>query len=117
MKKYKQQGFTLLELMIVVAMLGVVTAIGLPSFRAMMITSEVVDVTNDFTITLKRARSEAIKRGKDIRICSSIDGESCSGVAGNWNRGWLIYDDFNGDGLVDDTAGELIWVNLEPHTA
>lgn len=110
MKKYKQQGFTLLELMVVVAMLGVVTAIGLPSFRSTMITSEIVDVTNDFTMTLKRARSEAIKRGKDVRICSSTDGKTCSGVAGKWVEGWLIYDDIDADGQVDEGDGELIWV-------
>jgi len=112
MKKYKQQGFTLLELMIVVAMLGVITAIGIPSFKSMMVTSEVVDTTNDFTMSLKRARSEAIKRGKDVRICSSTDGETCSGVAGNWSRGWLIYVDNNSNGQVnvDATNNELIWV-------
>ena len=99
-----------MELMILIAVIGIVSAVGVPSFKAMLVTSEVVDTTNELMITLKRARSEAISRGRDVTVCSSTDGQTCSGVAGNWINGWLIYDDANGNGAVDEAAGELVWV-------
>ena len=99
-----------MELMVVIVVLGITSAIGVPSFKSMLVTGEVVDTTNEMMISLKRARSEAITRGRDVIICSSTDGLSCSGVAGDWIRGWLIYTDINGNGSVDEAAGELIWV-------
>jgi type IV fimbrial biogenesis protein FimT len=110
MKNLNQTGFTVIELMVVVAMLGIITAIGLPSLRSMLITSEVVETTNDLVLVMKRARSEAMKRGRDVRICSSTDGETCSGSANNWSSGWILFDDANNNGQVDEVQGELIWV-------
>ncbi len=110
MKNLNQNGFTIIELMTVVVMLGIVTAIGLPSFRSMLITSDMVETTNDLILTMKRARSEAMKRGRDVRVCSSTDGASCSGTANNWNSGWILFEDTNNNGQVDEALGELIWV-------
>ncbi len=110
MKRSNIKGFTLLEMMVLVAMVGVITAIGLPSFKSMMVTSEVADTTNDLIVALKRARSEALKHGRDVRVCSSTDGINCSGVAGNWGEGWLVFVDLDNDTQVDEADGELIWV-------
>lgn len=110
MKKLNQSGFTVIELMVVVAMLGIITAVGLPSLRSMLITSEVVETTNDLVLVMKRARSEALKRGRDVRVCSSTDGKTCSGTANNWGSGWILFDDANNNGQVDEDQGELIWV-------
>jgi len=44
--------------------------------------------TNDFVTTLAMARSEAIKRGEGITICSSNDMASCTASA--WNEGWIV---------------------------
>lgn len=110
MKISRTQGFTLIEMMMVVAMLGVLMIVGVPTYRGMMVTSEVVDTTNDLIVALKRARSEAMKRGRDVRVCSSVDGKACSGAAGNWIKGWLVFVDLDNDGQVDEGDGELVWV-------
>lgn len=110
MKKYKQQGFTLLELMIVVALMGVLMAVGIPSFNAMLTTNEMADTTNELMLSLRRARAEAITSGRNTIVCSSTDGATCSGATGNWNRGWLIMVDRNLDGSYLIANGELLWV-------
>ncbi len=109
MKKFKQNGFTLLEMMIVVAMMGVISAIAFPAFRSMLITNEVVDTANQMQMSLKLARSEAIVNGKDAYVCSSTDGATCSNADGNWNRGWLVYVDLDGSGTMNNN--ELRWVH------
>jgi len=109
MKNFKQSGFTIIELMVVIAMMGVVSAVAIPSFRAMLITNEVVDTTNQMQMSLKLARSEAIVNGKDAFVCSSKDGATCSNADGNWNKGWLVYVDLNGNSTMD--VNELRWVH------
>lgn len=110
MKKITQSGFTLLELMIVVALMGVLMAVGIPSFNAMLTTNEMADTTNELVLSLRRARAEAIVSGRDAVVCSSVDASSCSGVAGNWNKGWLIMVDRNLDGSYKESDDELVWV-------
>lgn len=117
MKKHTQSGFTLLELMVVIGMMGTLVAIGLPSFNSMVTTNQLADITTDLTLSLKRARAEAIASGRDVVVCSSITTDSntdgnarCSLTAGNWNEGWLIMVDRNQDGNFLESQNELIWV-------
>ncbi|VAW70849.1 hypothetical protein MNBD_GAMMA09-1204 [hydrothermal vent metagenome] len=118
MKKKKQSGFTLLELMVVLGMSGALIAIGVPSFNAMITTNQLADITNKLTLSLKQARAEAIASGRDVVVCSSTTTDSssegvakCSGSAGNWNKGWLILVDRNQDGSFLESQGELISVS------
>ena len=110
MKNSIQTGFTVLELMIVIAMMGVLMAVGIPTFTSMITTNELADTTNDLLISLKRARAEAITTGRDVIVCSSTDASTCSGTAGNWNKGWLVFVDRDMDGNYVEANGELIWV-------
>ncbi|VAW69904.1 hypothetical protein MNBD_GAMMA10-260 [hydrothermal vent metagenome] len=117
MKTYIHSGFTLLELIIVIGMMAMLVAIGVPSFNAMITTNELADITTDLTLSLKRARAEAIASGRDVVVCSSTTTDSssdgnakCSLTAGNWNEGWLIMVDRNQDGNFLESQNELIWV-------
>ncbi len=113
MKNFNQtSGFTLLELVITLAIIGVVAGLAVPAFQSMLVRDNVSSINNELMLSLKRARSEAIARGKDVTMCSSTDGTSCSGASGNWENGWIIYEDINGDGSA--STNELIWVqNIE----
>lgn len=85
---YRQTGFTLLELMIVVAIAGIVMAIGVPSFQSITTTNRIAANTNELITALNLARSEAVKRGTDVSVTAS----------GDWDQGWIVY--FN-DGTDD----------------
>jgi len=113
MNKFKQTGFTLLELMVLLAIVGIVVAIGVPSFKHMFVTNEIVSVTNDLTISFKLARSEAITQGRNTIVCSSSDGSTCSLSGGSWKNGWIVGIDYDESGQIDEANGELLWVREE----
>ena len=84
----KQTGFTLLELMVTLTIAGILTTMAVPNFRDFSMNNRLTTTTNDFVTTLALARSEAIKRGEGITICSSDDMATCT--ATDWNLGWIV---------------------------
>lgn len=87
-----QRGLNLLEIMIAIAVLGVVLAVGIPSYSHMTISNALTSDTNDLVATLQFARSEAITRGESVTVCAAnADLDACSGD-GNWTNGWVILD-------------------------
>lgn len=74
-------GFTLVELMTVVAMLAVLAGIAAPSFRSLIGTMDTKSAAFDLISDLTAARSEAIKRNASASIAP---------VGGNWAKGWQI---------------------------
>lgn len=83
-------GFTMLELMVVIAIVAILASVAIPSFRTMIERNRVAGAVNQFVGDLQFARSEAIKRGSPVVICASTDGATCSG-ANAWHSGWLVY--------------------------
>jgi len=119
MNKINQLGFTLLELMIVIAMTGVLIAIGIPSYNSIVTTNALADISNDLSLSLKRARAEAITSGRDVVVCRSSTttaagaGNAICGGA-DWSKGWLVMADRNQDGDFKEADNELLWVkNIE----
>ncbi len=87
-----QRGLTILEIMIAVAVLGILLAVGIPSYAHVTISNRLTSDTNDLVGSLQFARSEAITRGETVTVCSanaSLD--ACSG-GGDWTSGWVILD-------------------------
>jgi type IV fimbrial biogenesis protein FimT len=115
MKKLYQTGFTVIELMIVVAMMGILMAVGVPVFNSIILTNEMADTSNELVLSLKRARAEAMTSGRDVVVCSSTNTDAatpaCSGAAGNWGRGWIVFVDQNQDRTFDEANGDrLVWL-------
>lgn len=98
-------GFTLIELMVTLAVGIIILAIGIPSFMTMMSNNQATAYANDLVGAIRYARSEAVKRASDVAICASnSDQTACSGT--NWNNGWVVFTDDNGNDQYD--AGETI---------
>lgn len=100
-----QEGYTLVELMVTLAILAIALAIAIPSVRDYFANARRLTVTNDLVGDLSYARMEAIRQGQLVTVCGSSNGSSC--VAGNdWSGGHLVFVDPNNNGIVD--AGEVI---------
>lgn len=94
--KHKHSGFTLIELMITLAIVGILLTVGVPSLKTFMQGNQLIAASNELVSALHIARSEAIKLNSRVSICESSDGTSCSNT-GSWKNGWIVFVDFNGD--------------------
>ena len=90
------RGFSLIELMVTIAVLAILLAIGLPSFQGSMRSNLVATGTNEFIASLSLARSEAIRSPGGAGICASTNGTACNGAS--WNDGWIVWSDLDGNG-------------------
>ncbi|NMT65514.1 GspH/FimT family pseudopilin [Marinobacter orientalis] len=93
----RSSGFTLLELLITITILGIVATVAVPSFREMVLNSRISTQTNEITGLISFARSEASKlREGAVTICASTDSTSCSGSS-SWETGLIVFrdDDMN----------------------
>lgn len=96
-----QFGFTLIELMITLGIAGILFGIALPNFSSVMLNAARTNVTNEFALAMTYARTEAVKRGMTVTVCSRSTDTACSAGA-NWDKGWLVFVDVNGNGSVDN---------------
>lgn len=105
-----QSGVTLVELMVTLLVLSIVIGFAIPSFQVMVQNNRIASQINTVSGTLAFARSSAsIRPGEFVTFCASTDGASCSGNA-QWETGWLVFRDVNGDVSVD-AADEVLRVN------
>lgn len=108
----KFRAFTLIELIITVAVFSVVIAIAVPSFQNIVVSNRVAFDRDEFFNLLQFARSEAIKNGTAVTICKSANGTSCDNSLG-WNGGWLLFADIDRDGVLD-ASGDKVIKSVEP---
>lgn len=78
------RGFTLIELMIAIALLGIIAALAAPSMANFVIRQRVSSQANELMLSLAFARSEAIKRNVPIRLLPRTNS------AEGWQEGWCI---------------------------
>lgn len=97
------QGFTLMELMIAIAILGVLLALGWPSFTEALNNNRLAAASNSMIAGVNLARSEAMRSNRAGGVCPSADGAICGN---DWSAGWLVWNDANTDGAkaVDEPA-------------
>jgi type IV fimbrial biogenesis protein FimT len=116
--KRAQPGFTLLELMVVLAIAGVLMAIGIPSMRDFIRNSRITSAANDVMAALHFTRSEAIKRRMPVTLCTSasaVTDPNPACAASPFLTGWIAFVDTNQSGQRD--AGEVVLLQREPMNA
>ena len=113
----KEHGFTLLELMITVAIMAILAALAAPSFTKLIADNNLSTQVNSLLADLRFARSEAIKRGLNITLCPSSTSlntaATCSGS--DWRAGWITFIDVDANNSRADT--ETILRRQEAFTA
>lgn len=94
------RGFTLIEMMVTIAILVVLIAAVGPSFAEVLRSNRLATQSNSLFTALVLTRSEAVKRNHAAGLCKSSDGATCV-TSGNWEQGWLIFPDKDNDGTKD----------------
>lgn len=85
------QGFTLVEMLIVVSIMAIVMAFALPAYSRFVAQNRVQALTAGLLADLGHARVEAIRTGGNVRVCAvDVTASACAGSAASWRLGWLL---------------------------
>ncbi|NND93088.1 MAG: prepilin-type N-terminal cleavage/methylation domain-containing protein [Granulosicoccus sp.] len=97
-ERVPERGFTMMELLITLAVAAILLSIAAPDFRAMVLQSQQDNRVIELTGALNFARSEAIKRASRVSVCARSTASTCGT---DWNKGWIVFID------NADTAGTI----------
>jgi type IV fimbrial biogenesis protein FimT len=85
---YRSAGFTLLELMVTLAVAAILVGIAVPSLGDATLAGKLSASANDLVAGVAMGRSEAIKRNAVTSMCVSSNGSTCG--SGGWDQGWIV---------------------------
>ena len=89
-----QQGFSLIELMVVVVIAAILVGLGMPSLRSTMNRNAIGSEANRLVRSLNFARSQAVNKQQTVTL------QHKSATVGDWSDGWIMFTDSAGDGLT-----------------
>lgn len=98
-QRQKTRGFSALELIVILAILGVLLMVGAPSFQSFLANHRLTTAANALFMAVNLTRSEAIHRGTRVDLVPAGSGVS-------WNDGWIVFVDGNGNQRPDQ--GETV---------
>lgn len=112
----RPRGVTLIELLVTLAVVAILVAIGFPGMQEAFRTNRVSSFGNELLAAAAYARSEAIRRVGEVALCASPDptasgtdpeaaAATCSGV--DWSQGWIVFVDQDADGQRQATEPVL----------
>ncbi len=92
-RSWTQSGFSLIELMVAIAVLTILLSLAVPSFSTVIKNNRMTTLTNQLVLDLNLARSEAVKRGATVILCRSAAPATagCGGSTQDWTTGWIIF--------------------------
>jgi type IV fimbrial biogenesis protein FimT len=99
----KIQGFTLVEVIITIAVLAILLSVAVPSFKRIIERNQVITTSNDMLASLLLARSEAVTREENM-VFAKIT---------KWDNGWTVKDTSNNEILNHRTSNPNLKVTAE----
>ena len=103
--KSRHVGFTLIELVITIALLGILLAWAIPNVRTFIKNARISSTASELMGDIGVARQEAQRRGVVVEICASTNGTTCLTGSVDWLNGWIIR---------TVTTGQIIRYNQTP---
>ena len=98
----RRRGFTVIELMVTLAIAGILAAMAVPAFQSVFLTMRLSTYANDLVAASMLARSTAISQNAGVSMCPSSDGATCGGSG--WENGYLIVCQSNDGAVCTNTA-------------
>lgn len=108
-RRRQTRGFTIIELIVAVALLAVLTGFAVPAFTAVINNNRLAGASNELAAALQSARIEAVRRGQRVIVCSTVNGTGCAAADAQWT-GWLSFVDE--DGNSSPQTSEILRVEL-----
>ena len=123
--KAKARGFTLLELMITIALVAILLGIGAPSFAEFIRNSRITSKANDLLAAMHLARTESIKRRAPVTVCGSSNSDAAAPACDTASFDeWIVFVDDDGDpdvatgqegnGTYEPGSGEILLLRSAP---
>lgn len=109
-----KNGFSLIELLIAIVIVGILAGMAAPSFKSAIQNSRMTSNYNALSASLTFARSEAIKRSSQVSVCPFASDNACGD---DWTQGWLVFnDDGPTRGFIDPAENVLRRVVMDNTT-
>ncbi len=105
MHSRRASGFSMVELVITIAIVAILVALAFPSFEGSMRSNRVTTATNEMIASLSLARMEALRNPGGAGICASSDGATCGD---DWDAGWMVWIDVDGNGAPGGTNDRVL---------
>lgn len=102
-----ENGFSLIELIISISILGILLTLAAPSFISTVQRNQLSSSVSELHSILSLSRSEAIKRASYTTLCASSDLMNCSDSM-SWSNGWILFMDNDGDGIFEDDGDAVL---------
>jgi prepilin-type N-terminal cleavage/methylation domain-containing protein len=92
MRKLNSRGFTLIELMVVIAILAIMTHITVPSLQRLYAKWQIFTATRSLQHSFARMKIQSLSRSEELVVCGTPDSFTCTN---NWQPGWMQFADDN----------------------
>jgi type IV fimbrial biogenesis protein FimT len=94
------RGFTLIELMLALAVAAVLASLAAPAMSEFMARQRIDAAAHDITAHINLARLQAVTHAERVVLCPSADGAECTGM-NRWDVGWIVFRDGDGNHRPD----------------
>ena len=98
MKTTKQQGFTLIDLLLALGIMAITFGVAIPSFSDLVNRNRIESESAQLKTTLQLARKTAITEHKKVTVCPTLDENSCTK---DWSDGYMAFIDLDEDRILD----------------